>query len=86
MAKNLFVGSLPFSTNDEELKELFAQFGEVTRANVVMDRDSGRSRGFGFVEMSDDEAAAAAIKQLDGSEMQGRRITVSEARPKPNQG
>ncbi len=84
MAKNLFVGSLPFSTNDEELKELFAQFGEVTRANVVMDRDSGRSRGFGFVEMSDDDAAAAAIKQLDGSELQGRRVTVSEARPKPN--
>ena len=83
MAKNLFVGSLPFSTTDDELKELFAQFGEVIRANVVMDRDSGRSRGFGFVEMTEDDAAATAIKQLDGSELQGRRITVSEARPKP---
>ena len=67
MAKKLFVGNLPYSTTSESLNETFAAFGTVDSATVVTDRDTGRSKGFGFVEMSNDEEAAAAIKQLDGS-------------------
>ena len=84
MAKKLFVGNLPYSTTSESLHETFAAFGTVDSATVVTDRDTGRSKGFGFVEMSNDEEAAAAIKQLDGNELEGRRMTVSEARPKAN--
>ncbi len=84
MAKKLFVGNLPYSTTSESLNEMFAALGTVDSATVVTDRDTGRSKGFGFVEMSNDDEAAAAIKQLDGSELEGRRMTVSEARPKAN--
>ncbi len=84
MAKKLFVGNLPFSTTNEQLQEMFAAAGTVETANVVFDRDSGRSRGYGFVEMSNDEEAQAAVKQLNGTEIDGRRITVNEARPKPD--
>ena len=82
MAQKLFVGNLPYSTTSDSLRELFAAVGEVESASVVTDRDSGRSKGFGFVEMTSEELAQAAIKQLDGTEVDGRRITVSEARPK----
>lgn len=81
MAIKLFVGSLPYSTTDEELSEAFSAVGTVVSAKVIFDRDTQRSKGFGFVEMSSDEEAQSAIKQLDGSEMDGRRIVVNEARP-----
>lgn len=80
--KNLYVGNLPFSTNSDELEELFAEHGTVSSAQVIMDRDTGRSRGFGFVEMDDDDEARAAIEALDGQEISGRRIKVNEARPR----
>jgi cold-inducible RNA-binding protein len=83
MGKNLFVGSLSWDTNDDGLKQHFSQAGTVVSARVIADRDSGRSKGFGFVEMSSDEEAAKAIKELDGKELDGRPIKVSEARPKP---
>lgn len=81
MATKLFVGSLPFSTTSEELKEVFAKAGSVVDANVVMDKMSGKSRGFGFVEMSSDDEAKKAIDELNGTEVGGRKIFVSEARP-----
>lgn len=81
MATKLFVGSLPYSATDEELSEAFSAVGTVVSAKVIFDRDTQRSKGFGFVEMSSDEEAQSAIKQLDGSEMDGRRIVVNEARP-----
>lgn len=84
MAKKLFVGNLPYSTNDDSLRQAFEGLGTVVSASVITDRDSGRSKGFGFVEMEDDAQAEAAIKQLDGSDMDGRKITVNEARPKAN--
>lgn len=77
----LFVGSLPFSTTSDELREVFAKVGQVTEANVVMDKMTGRSRGFGFVEMATEEDAKKAIDQLNGTEVGGRKIFVSEARP-----
>ena len=79
---NIFVGNLPFGMTDDELHELFAKFGEITRATVIKDRVTGKSRGFGFVEMADDEMARAAIEGLNGSDMQGRALTVNEARPR----
>ncbi len=81
MANKLFVGSLPFATTSEQLREMFAKVGEVTEANVVTDKMTGRSRGFGFVEMANEEGAKKAIAQLNGSEVEGRKIFVSEARP-----
>ncbi len=81
MANKLFVGSLPFATTSEQLREIFAKVGKVTEANVVVDKMSGRSRGFGFVEMASDEDVKKAIDQLNGSEVEGRKIFVSEARP-----
>ncbi len=81
MATKLFVGSLPYSTTDEELSEAFSAVGTVVSAKVIFDRDTQRSKGFGFVEMSSEEEAQSAVKQLDGSEMDGRRIVVNEARP-----
>lgn len=81
MATKLFVASLPFSTTDEELAAAFAAVGTVVEAKVVMDRETNRSKGFGFVEMSSEDEAAAAIKQLDGSELSGRPIVVREAKP-----
>ena len=78
----LFVGGLPFTTTDDELKELFAAHGTVASATVVKDRDSGRSKGFGFVEFENDEEGKAAEKALNGTEVGGRSISVAEARPK----
>jgi RNA recognition motif-containing protein len=82
MATKLFVGSLSWNVNDDQLKEAFAVAGTVVSANVITDRDSNRSKGFGFVEMSSDAEAAEAVKQLNGKELDGRAITVAEARPK----
>jgi RNA recognition motif-containing protein len=79
---NIYVGNLPFSTTNADLEELFSQHGSVTSAAVIMDRDTGRSRGFGFVEMSSDEEARAAIEALTGHDMGGRPLTVNEARPR----
>ena len=78
----VFVGGLPFTTTDDELKELFAAHGTVASATVVKDRDSGRSKGFGFVEFENDEEGKAAEKALNGTEVGGRSIYVAEARPK----
>lgn len=85
VAKKLFIGNLPYTTTNEELGEFFAQYGEVTSAAVIMDRTTGRSKGYGFVEMTEDTAADAAITAADspaGAELEGRKLTVSVARPK----
>lgn len=82
MAKKLYVGNLPYSVSDESLGELFAQAGTVESAVIITDRMSGRSKGFGFVEMSSDEEAQAAIDTFNGKEVEGRKLTVNEARPK----
>ncbi len=82
MAKKLFVGNLSYSVTSDGLREMFAGYGQVDSATVITDRDSGRSKGFGFVEMANDEEAEAAIKEMDGKETDGRRLTVNEARPK----
>ncbi|MEC9341702.1 MAG: RNA-binding protein [Pseudomonadota bacterium] len=79
---NIYVGNLPYSTTDEDLREMFAAFGEVSSANVIMDRQSGRSKGFGFVEMSNSSEAESAINALNESSMNGRNIRVNEARPR----
>jgi RNA recognition motif-containing protein len=78
----LFVGGLPFSTTDDELQALFAAHGTVASAKVITDRDTGRSKGFGFVEFENDDEGKAAEKALNGTEVGGRSITVNEARPK----
>jgi RNA recognition motif-containing protein len=82
----LYVGGLPYSTREQDLFDLFGQIGEVTQATVVMDRETGRSKGFGFVEYSNDEDARAAIAQLNGSLVGNRNITVSEARERQSGG
>lgn len=82
MGKKLFVGNLPYSVTGADLEQLFAQHGSVTSAQVVTDRDTGRSKGFGFVEMSSAEEAQAAMAALNGYQQDGRAITVNEARPK----
>ncbi len=79
---NIYVGNLPFSTTEEELRRTFEQYGEVSSARIIMDRYTDRSRGFGFVEMPNNEEARAAIQGLDGSELQGRTLRVNEARPR----
>lgn len=81
MAKRLFVGGLPFSSTEDELKTLFAQAGTVVSVTIIIDKFSGRSKGFGFVEMSSDEEAEKAIATLNGSEMGGRKLIVAEAKP-----
>ena len=81
MATKLFVGSLPWAVDDQGLEDLFKEFGTVASAKVIMDRETGRSKGFGFVEFDDDAAAKAAMAKLNGSDLQGRTIVVSEARP-----
>lgn len=81
MATKLYVGGLPYSTTNEELEAEFSKAGTVVSANVIFDKMSGRSKGFGFVEMSTEEEAAKAIEMLNGQEMGGRTISVSEARP-----
>jgi RNA recognition motif-containing protein len=80
MSKNLYVGNLPFGTTADDLRAAFAPYGEVTRAQVVTDRETGRSRGFGFVELAD--GADEAIANLNGAQFQGRALTVNEARPR----
>jgi RNA recognition motif-containing protein len=86
MGKRLYVGNLPYDISDSELQELFGQHGTVQSAQVVMDRDTGRSKGFGFVEMGSDAEAQAAISGLNGAQVGGRTLTVNEARPKPEGG
>ena len=81
MAKKLYVGGLPYSTTDAELKDAFSQAGSVTSAVVIMDKMTGRSKGFGFVEMSSDVEATKAIDMFNGKDFGGRSITVNEARP-----
>ena len=81
MATKLFVGSLPWAIDDQGLEDLFKEFGAVASAKVIMDRESGRSKGFGFVEFDDDDAAKAAMNKLNNTDLQGRTIVVSEARP-----
>ena len=80
MAKNIYVGNLPFSVTEAELRAMFEQHGPVEKANLIMDRDTGRPRGFGFVEMENQADAETAIKELDGTDMDGRALKVNEAR------
>ncbi len=82
MAQNLFIGSLAYATNDDTLKAHFEQIGEVSSARVITDRDSGRSKGFGFVEFTDEAHNQKAVDELDGKELDGRTINVSLAKPK----
>ena len=82
MAKRLYVGNLKYTVTSEQLQEIFEQFGAVSSAQVLSDRETGRSRGFGFVEMPNDDEAQNAIESLDGQDHDGRRLTVNEARPR----
>jgi len=86
MVKKLYVGNLAFQTTSQDLQTLFAQAGTVESASVIEDRDTGRSKGFAFVEMSTDEEAAAAIDQFNGKEVDGRALKVNEARPRESRG
>lgn len=86
MAMKLYVGNLSFQTSSEDLQQLFAQAGTVESASVVEDRDTGRSRGFGFVEMASKEDGEKAIQQFNGTDMNGRNLTVNEARPREDRG
>src|SRR6516165_2627841 len=86
MAKRLYVGNLKYTVTSDQLSELFEQFGAVSSAQVLSDRDTGRSRGFGFVEMANDDEAQAAIEALDGRDHDGRRLTVNEDRPRTSGG
>lgn len=79
----LYVGNLSFSTSEQRLREIFSEHGDVSSATLVMDRETGRPRGFGFVEMADRDGGQAAIDNLDGSDLEGRKLVVNEARPKP---
>ena len=83
---NIFVGSLPFSVKETELKEFFEEYGEVTSVKIITDKFSGRSKGFGFIEMTDDESAQKAINELNGSELGGRKIVVNKAEEKKERG
>ncbi len=84
--KNIYVGNLPFATTEDELTQIFSQHGKVDRSSIIIDRQTGRSRGFGFVEMSDDGEADAAIAALNGMDMNGRALVVNEARPREQGG
>ena len=86
MATNLYVGNLSFDATSGTLEQLFAEYGSVVSAKVIEDRETGRSRGFGFVEMSNDDEAKAAISALDGQEHGGRNLKVNEAKPRENRG
>jgi len=87
MGNKLYVGNLPFSATEDSLQQLFAQAGKVESATIITDRDTGRSKGFGFVEMSSEQEAADAISKFNGTDLGGRSITVNEARPKaPREG
>ncbi|MDX1664531.1 MAG: RNA-binding protein [Candidatus Promineifilaceae bacterium] len=83
---NIYVGNLAWSTTEEELREAFEEYGDVSSVSIITDRDTGRSRGFGFVEMPSDAEARAAIEGLSGAEMGGRTLTVNEARPREDRG
>ena len=78
----LYVGNLPFSVNSDDLEQMFSGYGAVTSAQVISDRETGRSRGFGFVEIESDDAGRKAIEEMDGADNGGRRLTVNEARPR----
>lgn len=86
MSVRLYVGNLPFSVSEADLEELFSRSGPVVSASIVTDRDTGRSRGFAFVEMESQESADAAIQSLNGADLGGRSLTVNEARPKESRG
>jgi RNA recognition motif-containing protein len=86
MGKKLYVGNLAYSISDSDLLRMFEPHGTVQSAQVIMDRDTGRSKGFGFVEMGSDQEAQAAIQALNGTDVEGRALTVNEARPKPEGG
>jgi cold-inducible RNA-binding protein len=86
MGKKLYVGNLTYGVGDSDLEQMFAAHGTVQSAQVIMDRDTGRSKGFGFVEMGSDQEAQAAIAALNGKEMDGRALTVNEARPREDRG
>ncbi len=79
---NIYIGNLPYSITEDELRDLFAAHGEVSSANIIMDRDSGRSKGFGFVEMPDKTSGEAAIEAINQTDVQGRSVRVNEARPR----
>jgi cold-inducible RNA-binding protein len=83
MAKKLFIGNLAFSLTEDQLREIFAPFGNIVSLNIVMDKFSGRSKGFAFVEYDNEESAQKALQSLDGSEQAGRNISVKEAIPRP---
>jgi RNA recognition motif-containing protein len=85
MAKKLFVGNLPFSMNQQQLTDVFAPYGQIVSANIVFDKFSGRSKGFGFVEFEKDEDASKALAELNDSEQMERKIVVKEAIPRPEQ-
>jgi len=81
---NIYVGNLPYNTSEDELAELFSQFGQVSKASILVDRETGRSRGFGFVEMVNAEDGKKAVESLNGQPFQKRTLTVNEARPREN--
>jgi len=86
MAKNIYVGNLTWETTADDLLALFQEYGKVARAQVITDRETGRSRGFGFVEMADDAGAERAVEALNGTDYKGRPLTVNEARPREDRG
>lgn len=86
MGAKLYVGNLAYSVSDSDLQQMFTAYGSVQSASVIMDRDTGRSKGFGFVEMGSDQEAQAAINALNGKDMGGRALTVNEARPREDRG
>lgn len=86
LVKNIFVGNLDYNTGEDELRQLFSQYGQVDRVALMTDRDTGRSRGFGFVEMANAEEGEKAINELNGTELGGRKLNVNEARPKAERG
>ncbi len=86
MAKRLYVGNLPYSVNSSSLEQLFSQYGTVSSAQVIEDRETGRSKGFGFVEMASDDEAVAAMNALNGQRHDGRPLTVNEAKPREDRG
>ena len=86
MGKKLYVGNLAYSTTENDLTQSFGAFGTVQSVQIIMDRDTGRSKGFGFVEMGSDAEAQAAVEGMNGKDLQGRKLTVNEARPKEDRG
>lgn len=83
---NIYIGNLPYSITEDELRDLFATHGEVTSANIIIDRDSGRSKGFGFIEMPEKNSGESAINAINETDVQGRNVRVNEARPRPERG